>query len=199
MGHSVFLGALTAGAFESETSPACIVDRAGAIVAVNGAWNRFALANGGMGHVLGPAIEGTAYLSHIEGEEVRRFYRALLETAMDATTAVVQQSECNTTTLRRIVSTRFEPLRSAGGPSRGLLVVSDVVAQGPLEDGLAEPPTSDALVDHAGVIHQCTCCRRAQRPDGPEWVVAPALIAHVDPRASHDVCPVCLDLYYGLP
>jgi len=61
---------------EAEPWPAYVLDAAGRIVAVNGAWDRQVRRFGGP---TSSEVIGTAWLDHISGEEPRAWHRELLE------------------------------------------------------------------------------------------------------------------------
>ena len=190
-----------AAAFEAlaaEAWPACLLDERLRIAGVNGAWNAFALANGGEG-CLGPALHGTAYLRHVEGVEPRTRVSLELARAMEGD-RVSSDSECNTPDRVRLLRTNYVPVRATGaGAVCGVLVVHTTVVE--FAAGATQPhgePSEAAHRGGTGQVIMCSCCRRVRRALPPRtWEYVPAYLAEPPSQVSHGFCPTCA-VQYGL-
>jgi hypothetical protein len=188
----------------SAREPACLLDLEGTVVFANEAWDRFAVANGGGPGVLASAIVGTRWLDHVQGEEPRRLHAILLERAFGGEGtgpggALVQVSEANGPVVARLVATHLEPIRVQGGALVGLAVVHRVVRELPAAEVYA--PVEGTAADYrdgAGLLEQCSCCRRTRRPGAPadaEWDFVPALVTAPPRDVRWDYCPLCVELH----
>ena len=186
-------------AVQREPGSACFVDPRGIIQWVNGAWDRFARANGGAPAALGAMVVGTSWIRHVAGEEARAHYLALLDAALESSSwpGLVELGECNGPEVLRLVATRFE--RWVGeGQARplGVLISSQVLTSRSVSG--ARPTAGgavDAFRDPSGLLQQCWCCRAVREPAGNAWHFHPDLVRTLPPGVSFRLCPRCAALF----
>jgi hypothetical protein len=191
----------------SYTSDAgCLLDAHGTILFVNAAWERIALENGVGDRCLSDALVGTHWLAHVHGDAPRRLYQDLFDTALarfrtgcGAPVALV--GEANDPETARLVSTRLVPVVPVPGVLAAISVVHRTVRELPVEAVYPVVHRAEAAYrGAAGVVEQCSCCRRTRRP-GPwdEWDFVPDLVAGVPARTYFGYCQACRELHCGEP
>lgn len=189
-------------ALDGEPASACVLDTSGSIVHCNGAWDRFALENGGAPRALGKAVLGRHWISSISGTPVREYFEETLRRALGGE-ALSVRGECNSALIGRRVVSRFQPFRSEpDGAVAGVAIVCTVVRTAPLVEFHDErPPRDEIYLDDHGHFHMCACCRRVRRAGPscgpPSWDFVPEYVAHRRLDTSHTFCETCLALQYG--
>jgi len=180
------------------------LDRAGTVVYVNPAWDRFARANGGPRAVLSEHVVGTRWLDHIGGEETRArfeeiFRRVLERDGTRGARGVSLWSECSSPGLYRKLVTRFEPVFAASGEAEGVLSLSTIIAEAPIaERHVVSLPDDARFQGTTGRITQCAWCRRVHLA-GTEprlWLFVPAYVESPPSLLDHGICELCRELYY---
>ena len=181
------------------SSPACLVDRQGAILFVNNAWDDHAVTNGGAPSCLGNSLIGTSWIDHIRGEEVRTLYREILERVLTNREPrhrpVCQVGESNTPSTAALVSTQFEPVMQ-GGDAIAVGIVHSTVRVRPISEvyEIVHRPV-DAYRDSRGELLMCSCCRRVRDPEWTDrWDLVPEILA-TPPPVSYSLCDLCAELH----
>ena len=176
-----------------------MLDRQGAILFVNNAWDDHALVNGGAPGCLGTSLIGTSWIDHIRGEEVRRVYGAMLEQALAVheprRRPLSQVGESNTPNTAALVSTQFEPVMQ-GGEAIAVGIVHSTVRVRPIAEvyEIVHRP-ADAYRNFEGELVMCACCRRVRDPAEPErWDLVPEILAD-PPPVSYGLCDLCAELH----
>ena len=187
---------------EAEPWPAYVLDAAGRIVAVNGAWDREARTAGGP---TSREVIGTAWLDHIAGDEPRAWHRELLERLLAPRRrrrAFVHVCACNTPDLFRLFAARFEPIAPADEPEvEGVLVLTHQIEVAPVGERYSVAPFEERRFRQPdGVLIQCSGCRRMRAAgSSPDlWVFVPEVVAHPREDISHGICGTCREVYYGI-
>lgn len=174
-------------ALRGEDGVVVALDADGRITWVNDAWARFAVGNGGDG-VLARHGLGTRYVDGIRGPLADYFARAftLVRTSGEPWEL---EYECSSPETFRLHRMRVLPTAEAG-----LLVEHATVEERP-HDRAPEPPLEAHYRDEAGLLVQCSNCRKVRRVgDGWRWI--PAWVAGPpDPPVSHALCAACAGLY----
>lgn len=185
---------------EAEPWPACMLDRSGDIVRVNGAWDRVA------GETKGPfAVEvlGTRWSEHITGAELCAWYENLLARVLDRGVGESHRCDCNTPDRIRLFSSRFEPIRKRRSAEVvGALVLTSMIEEAPIGERyqFGEPDALRYLTIDS-LILQCSGCRRVRVAGPPPtvWELVPEYVATPRQDVSHGLCNLCRELHYGMP
>lgn len=185
-----FLADFDEDALESEGSTVVALDGAGVIVWVNGAWARFARANGGEG-VAERFGEGARYLDGISGP-LREFYQRVFGEVLSSNRPFELDYDCPSPQSARRYHLRVLPIAN-----KGLLVEHSLIAES-AEANEAPSPDRDLYTDrNDGIVLQCSNCRRVRRADGGGWDRVPAWTGRSPANTSHGLCPVCASFYWG--
>lgn len=175
------------GALRAEEGMIVALDHDDRISWVNDAWLRFASENGGDG-VLARHGTGTRYIDGICGPLADYFAKAFA-TVRGSGEPWVFEYECSSAMTFRLHRMRVLPIGEAG-----LLVEHSAVDTRP-HDRVAEAPEASEYRDAAGLLVQCSNCRKVRRVgDGwrwiPAWVSSPPA-----PPVSHGLCAPCEGLF----
>lgn len=155
---------------------------------VNEAWTQFALANGAQWKA-GDWGTGRPIMDAIPAV-LRPFYRQLFARALTERRELQHDYECSSATTTRRFCMRLVPCTSGG------LIVVHSSLRIPRQAKPAMPPL-DELYLRAGVISQCSHCRRVQRASEPgTWDWVPSYVARPRRETSHGLCSPCADHYY---
>lgn len=189
-------------ALDQEPGVACVLDLDGTIVHCNKNWDS-AVPAGTTGPVHSSEVFGQYWIGAIQGS-TRSYYEVLLRNAFSLPAkpgaGLVHVSECNTPSLIRRCTARFSPLfLEEGGPLLGVSVTYGLLALGSADAhyGMSVRPPDD-FRDSSGMLIQCSCCRRLQRPADSIWDFVAEALGPGIPRVSHGICPTCLAVYYPL-
>lgn len=185
-------------ALDAERWPAFLVDCTGTVVLANRAWDRMAAGAGGP---RAADVVGSRWLDHVHGDELHAFYTELFHRMCAGGAAEDREAPCNTPDRFRLFRYHFEPVRERSGTDvRGVLVLSTLVGEGPIEDQyrLARPELS-RYRQPSNLILQCGACRRVNVAGSSprEWDLVPEYVAHPRPDVTHGLCGLCRELYYG--
>lgn len=176
---------------------AVLLDLEGTVLFANDAWERFARAGGG----LGEAEIGKRLLDAIQGKESRDLLGLLLELAAREPVAGTRSLsvERNGPDLARLVNMLVSPVL-AGSEPIGLTVVQRIVRELPACEVYEIVDGSPAEYRNAaGMLVQCSCCRRTRRPADPEqWDFVPALVNAPAAEVEFGFCPLCHELHSPL-
>jgi hypothetical protein len=96
---------------------------------------------------------------------------------------------------RRFLMTAY----SIGGSARsGILVVNSIQVEAPQPPGAREMPAQlSRYVDKAGLVHQCSHCRRIRTvEDARVWHWVPEWVRRGPANVSHGLCAPCLYHFY---
>lgn len=163
----------------------------GLILWINAAWSRFARANGG-DRVLRAFRPGrSSYYAGIS-EPLRSYFERAFTDAYAKQKVFDQDYECSSHDVLRNMHLRALPI-----PKGGLLLEHSQTFAAPMDRPEAAVIRS-RYVTAAGLIVQCSNCRRVRRSDGAIWDWIPSWLSSAPARVSHGVCEVCLEFYYGL-
>lgn len=182
--------------------PACLLDAAGTYLFVNEAWSDGPAAGS---EPEGRELVGTSWLDGFRGEEVRRLHAEFLFHTLRPPPGArprpeVHILERNTPTRSVLVAMKMEPVVLDGGPV-AVAITHTAVRERPI--GEVYPPverSADELRDGAGVITQCSCCRRARDPrEEDRWDLVPWLLEAPPEAATQALCGLCRELHYGQP
>ena len=176
----------------------------GTIAFLNREWTRTNERDGDPPSSRAEAVLGRSYLDFVMGPMrstvAEAFERAAaLESGFGS---IWLHGECNTVKECRVMTTRISMLRPSGpdGQPTGFLVHHSLRIVGALGDRytLVEPDL-EAWRDAAGLILQCSCCRRVRDPATVQWVMCVELLEQSADGTSHGLCEVCLETYYAEP
>lgn len=164
-----------------------VIDPLASILWVNPAWDRFAADNGAHDYVghRGSYLDGIA-------QPLRDFYRAVFSNALETGEVFEQEYECSSPDVRRIFHLRALPVEG-----RGMLIEHSLVVEG-AHEGAPEEPAEARYLGRAGLIIQCSNCRRVRRGDTHAWDRVPRWVERPHPKTSHGICPSCVGWYWGL-
>jgi hypothetical protein len=176
-----------AASLEELASLVAVVDPAGEILWVNGAWQRSARANG----VRTDQAEGRG--SYFDGitPELREVYQAAFAKALATKEVFDQIYDCSSPDRRRIFHCRALPVRTDA------LIVEHALVIDAEPDLAADASLAAQYLNHDGTLLQCSHCRRVRGPEPHAWSWMSSWAAHPHPRTSHVVCPLCADYYWS--
>ena len=178
-------------AWEGDESVLYALDANFHVVYCNGAWDRFASANGG-DRMTSSQVRGRSVLEAM-GEPLKSFYERAFRTVRQTGQSWEHCYECSSPELfRRFrMRVRFLPENDM------LLVISSLEIECP--HGLErQPRVFDPIFyeNRDGLISMCSSCRRTRQADTPEsWDWVPHLIEKMPRNVTHGLCPVCLDYF----
>jgi len=160
---------------------------------LNPAWFRFADANDGASIRARWGL-GASVLDAIGGPARALFAQAFAR-CLERGSAWSHDYECSSYERFRRFHMDVFPLEAA----RGLLVVHTLVAEGPHgAERVERPPVAARYTDAAGLVLQCSFCRRVQRADGSgawEWV--PAWVHDPPAHVTGGLCRPCLRVHFS--
>lgn len=188
-------------ALDQEAHVVMLVENDGTISFLNREWTLSAHRDSAPGGCDPKAVLGRPYLDFVAGairpHVAEAFNRAAaLSPGFDS---VWLHGECNTSTLRRLLTTRISPLWEQGGEGNaaGLLVHHQLRVVGALDAHYALVEHAiDALRDDRQLIVQCGCCRRVREPQSGRWSMCVALLQVSAKDTSHGLCELCVETYY---
>ena len=175
-------------ALERVESTIAVIDPAARLLWVNPAWHRFARENGGEESVFAGS---ESYLDGI-APPLKDFYRSVFANALATGEVFEQDYECSSPEKRRLFRLRVLPIEG-----KGLLLEHALNAEG-AHEGASENDVEARYVSAAGIILQCSNCRRVRRHDSHAWEWAPGFVARPRANTSHGLCPSCVGFYWGL-
>lgn len=184
------LGNLDARLFHDSGNPVCLCDTDFCLIAWNHAWEAFALANGGEA-VLNRWGVGSCMLDAVP-DALREHYRTQWSRVLETGESFREEYDCSSPERRRRFLATVYPV----GGGRGLLMAHSLLR----DELVGDDP--EALVaeyrNRAGVVVQCSHCRRVKRQSGRDtWDWVPALEQPVvRVTVSHGFCPLCLEHYH---
>jgi hypothetical protein len=180
-----------------EHASSCLLDASARFVAVNLAWDRFALLNGGGATCRGESLLGSAYPAHVEGEAPRARVEQELARSLAGESFSVD-SECSSPEVLRLLRTQHVPVRRDDDAVVGVLLVHTVVQEGPMRSARPLAPPDEALYRRAdGLVLVCSCCRRVHRVGSVgRWDFVTAYVERPPVPVSHGFCEPCL-LQFG--
>lgn len=161
------------------------------LVGYNQAYVAFAQANSAR-HITAISPFGTR-LTDAMSEPLASAYRDVYRRVLRSGTPFSHCFECPAPTVYR----QYRQVAYPVAAGRGLLVTNSLVTEYPLGEG-RERVIGD-YADDAGVITECSHCRRLANPRTGGWDWVPAHVADPDPATSHGLCPYCLEHYHPLP
>lgn len=165
------------------------IDGADRIIAVNAAWARFAVANGGAA-LLPPAILGQSLWGFLSESTTRQLYQRLLERVRSTGAVVEFPLRCDSPTARRFLRIRLTP--GAGRSVQFEVHTRRVEVRPPVT--LLEP---DRPVT-ADLVRMCAWCKRIDTGSSTWVEVEQAMqsLGLVDrdplPGITHGICGDCL-------
>lgn len=179
-----------AAQLEAEQASACLLGEHGEILAVNGAWDRFARDNGGSPGCLGRELVGQTYFNFIEGLGPRSFFEGVWLRVL-AGLPVRVDGDCSSPGQPRDLSSQFLPVRL--GNVRGAAILHSTTARA--SAGTSAPRLSD-YAGTDGTLTSCTSCGRVLRRDGRSWdfLVALPFRRGAGPDTWCPTCGVILSL-----
>ncbi len=155
---------------------------------VNRAWSRFAKSNGAIGTARWGV--GTELLDVIP-EVLKAFYVELFGRAIRDQQVVEHDYECSSPDVKRIFRMRLLPNDS------GVIVINALRVEAP-HPGSPHAPVEAMYRDKAGLITQCSHCRRVRRVGAAAaWDWVPAYVGQLPLGVSHGLCPTCVAFYYA--
>jgi hypothetical protein len=175
--HSVKVAAST-----GSTAVLYRVDRHDSIVAVGGAWDTFAEANGGL-----PGVVGRSLWDFVDGEDVRGVWQLLLRHVRARQAALSFLYRCDAPGVPRLMQMELSPDARGAVSFRSTFVR---IAEGPFFVG------EWAADDARPPVTVCGWCGRV-RADGwvtPDCAAEQLGLATPDaewPRLSHGICDTC--------
>lgn len=180
-----------------ERASACLLDRRGRFVAVNRAWDRFAVENGGAETCRGERLLGSEYRAHVEGEAPRARVEDELARSLGGESFGVE-SECSSPHQLRLLRTQHVPVRDGDDVVVGVLLVHTVVHEAPLESVRPLLPPDELLYRRRdGLVLMCSCCRRTHRVGSVgRWDYVPAYVTRPPAPVTHGFCEPCF-LQFG--
>ncbi|MCX5748299.1 MAG: PAS domain-containing protein [Proteobacteria bacterium] len=168
-------------------STIAVLDAAGIIVWVNPAWEDVERPH----RIL--SLVNTAYLDGIAGP-LRAYFEEVLTEAMTTGEIYEQTYDCSSPTTIRPYQMRVLPF-----PPHGMMIEHTPIA-GAATPAPADPedPSDTRFLTPAGLIVQCSNCRRIRDPnvDSERWVWVSRWVARSHPRTSHGICTPCLGFYW---
>ncbi len=186
---------------EDDSNAIAVLDDSGRIVFLNQAWEDHAVRDRAP-LCRREALIGRTYIDFVLGELKENFADALVRARAlgPELLSVWIQAECNTPEVCRELTTRISYLQvaSQSGSRSCYMVHNELRIVCALADRYAVTETPvDELRDPAGLIVQCSCCRRVRDPHTRAWVMCVALLKRSDPLTSHGLCKLCMETYYG--
>jgi hypothetical protein len=156
------------------------------VLQTNGAWERFARANGGE-RLLERWRSGTSLLDSVSGD-LKKFFRDGFYRASHSEERWEHDYECSS-------PTEFRRFRMIAYPFSGsFLVTHALLVSAAHEDVTARPAET---YERRGVIAMCGHCRRVRRTTDPEcWDWVAAYVATPADNISHGLCTACYRYYY---
>ena len=189
-------------ALDQEPNVVLLLGLDGKIVFLNQEWSRTSERDGDAPGCRAEAVLGRSYLDFVVGP-----LRANVAEAFERAAALEPgfgsiwlHGECNTVKECRVLTTRISMLRPGGfeGASTGFLVHHTLRVVGALADRYAlVEPNLEAWRDEAGLIMQCSCCRRVREPATDKWSMCVELLEDSADGTSHGLCKMCLETYYA--
>lgn len=164
----------------------------------NGAWTRFALANGA------PSLDrdwplGRNLLEAIPGPLVA-FYAAGVHWTMTQRAPWTHQYECSSPALFRLFHLELLPLAlDETAPIGGLLYVHSLRVEEPWEANAPAAPDPAEYTATSGAVTSCAHCRRFRRGpsrEGEEWVFIPSWLTAPPAPVSHGICGPCAAYHF---
>jgi len=174
-------------AIESDPSVIFVLDQDLRIRLCNGAWDRFALENGGA-HLLRRSILGRPIFDFISGN-LADHYRKVFRQTLQRDIVWQQDYECSSPSVLRRFCMHVYPVRGE------LLIVNSLLVQSE-HDREVSPAIEAHYRDSGGILLMCSNCRRV-RAKGPEarWDWVPGFVLSPPARVSHGLCPPCYEYY----
>jgi hypothetical protein len=162
----------------------------GRIGLLNQAWQSFARDNRGDA-VLTRWPLGSEISSGISGV-LRDYYARAFERVRVKGEPWEQTYLCDAPWRRREFRLRVLPLEG-----QALLLLHSLVVDVPHFEEAAEPSSLREYVGEAGMVHQCSNCRRTKRVRGPHgWDWVRSYIAQPPTNATQGICPTCIRQFY---
>jgi len=156
------------------------------ILHVNKGWTSFAENNGGLATLrrwpVGARIDD-AFV-----DPLREFYRDAYQAALDTGERWEHEYECSS-------PTEYRKFRMFVYPVAGshLLVVNSLIVERPHPGA---DHACDAVYTVDGFLTMCANCRRTFNPRTNRWDWVSAYVERMPARASHGLCPACIEFYY---
>lgn len=163
----------------------------GLILWFNGAWGRFARANAGETVLRAFRARQSSYYTGI-ADPLRSYFERAFGDAYAKQQVFDQDYECSSEHVMRTMHLRALPI-----PDGGLLLEHSQTCASPM-DRTEAAAIRAKYVTPAGLIVQCSNCRKVRRSEGAIWDWIPSWLSSAPTRVSHGVCEVCLGFYYGL-
>lgn len=177
--------------FETDEDVLFFLDRDLRIADCNVGWDKFAIANGGVG-ISREEIRGRNIYELIP-EVLVQFYRDKYSEALRTRLWIGFDYECSTPEVPRLYHMALRSIESSG-----LLVVnSRLTSQRAPLDHSGEVLADEAYISPGGFITMCAHCRRTRRqysPDAWDWV--PRFLRDAGRKVSHGLCPRCKSYLY---
>lgn len=191
---------LPLASLDAEPWPCFVVNRDGAIVYTNAAWDRVAARAAGP-----PAsrVLGTSWLDCVAAPELAIWYTDLFHRLMTGLSRGERHlGDCNTPDRRRVFSTRYDALRPLGAPApSGMLALNSLVAEMPISDTYTVARPDEVRYRQAnGLLLQCGGCRRVHvAGTAPRvWELVPEYLEEPRRDVSHGLCELCREIHYGV-
>jgi hypothetical protein len=159
------------------------------ILITNGAWDRFAVANGGKEWLA--RTERRASVLDAVTSDLQQFFAAGFAHATRSGERWEHDYECSS-------PTEFRKYRMIAYPFSGsFLVTHALLVTKPHDDDARLPSDS---YEQQGLISMCGHCRRVRRSAEPEcWDWVPAYVGGAAQNISHGLCTACYGYYYVDP
>jgi hypothetical protein len=189
---AAFLEPFDPAMLEAETTTIYAVDADLRLRYLNQAWTEFARAGGaswasGAGGAFGL---GTLVMAAVP-EVLRPFYEQLYAETWRRREPSEHSYECSTPTRLRYYRMRVMPCTG-----EGLVVIHSLARDAP-HPGEPHAAIEPIYRDGAGLITQCSHCRRVRRAIGaPTWDWVRAYVTATPTRTSHGLCRPCVAYYY---
>lgn len=181
-----------------ERASACLLDASARFVAVNRAWDRFAVENGGEATCRGEHLLGSEYPRHVDGEAPRAKVERELARALSGESFSVD-SECSSPQVLRLLRTQHVPVRQPDEDRIvGVLLVHTIIHQGPMQAVRPLLQPDDAAYRRLdGLVLMCCNCRRVHRVGSVgRWDFVPAYLERPPVPVTHGFCEPCF-LQFG--
>lgn len=175
-----------------------ITDRRGVIISIGMAnWRSFAERNNAP-ELLPEKVIGTSLNSYISGEAVRRFYKRLLDAALqDGRRRFYFEYRCDAPDARRDMSMSISPL-SERGEVTGLMFQSQLHAHSARPRIELFTAAARGPMEGYQTLHMCSSCHDVKHEDpvtGAWAWITPSKYYYRggtdDVNIEHDICPKC--------
>jgi hypothetical protein len=185
--------------FEHDAAIIYVLDSNLNVAWCNGAWDQFAVENGGA-NVLRERQIGRNVLD-VTPSPLLPFYEKLYASVLGDGKERNHLYECSSDrTVRRFHM--HVARKDTTGEGSFLVVVNSLILEAAQRES-GQPTASEydfqALQEDNGFITMCSHCRRTRVPNAADrWVWVPDLVRKMPRSVSHGLCLVCFNIHYGI-